>query len=243
MIVGNSRVAVCFFCLMAVQVSSAMDQSCEKQLSLSGASQEGSLPIADYHLLPKNSFWAFCDTVTQPAVTFYTSNIAPVTTSFCNTVKIKFDNDEACLKLGYPVGNEQADKELLTTFENYKKYDELTVEFPNLSVNSYKDRDQYPKVHAEFIELEAFVERRRQFVRRIIDEILPVRFDNLPLAEHCLKYHELVMCALLKKRFSLFVAFQKKLQGQSTAQHNQTLLTLLSEKKPQEDQPKGEDAA
>jgi hypothetical protein len=225
--------------LLMVNSACAMetDGGNNKDLQLSSSSSDSQSNSLSEFLMSyaptKESLCNAYGAVTTSVGFFYDHAVLPAYT----TVSIKSSDDIAFIKLGYPITDIEAQKELRKNLDNYINYYNFKQQLLEKKAD-YKNAG----VSREYDSLHELIMRRKEFVDRAAYS-LPFRLDGIALAQHCLMYHdhEPVMTAPIKNIISLFIINKTKAEREAALSFSVQLEQLIKINKLQKAEEKDKD--
>jgi hypothetical protein len=230
----NNASTLCILFFMTINSCTYTMESPSDAMSGSMSnSPSGLTELLLYYAPTKESLASAYEAGSKLAVSVYENALIPA----YNTVTIEANDNIAFIKLGYPITNLEAQKELRKNLENYTDYCKLKKQLLD------KKRDyKNDTVRQQYDLLYQFMIRRQKFVERAANS-LPFRLDGIKLARHCLKYHcfEPVMTVPTKNIISLFIKEQMEAEKKSELPFATPLQELLALYKEQSVEEKKDD--
>jgi len=228
---SSGRMIVGIFSLVVVHTVFSMDQlpvpvdiihrrSSGNFIVLSGSSGHHSPTLSQS---PQQSGWGGYVTAAFNGICDRAANGLKSAT---DTVTNKVSDEAAFKKLGWPPSDTTAEAELNTCLANYATFKTLTLNFECFQ--------------QEYVELEAFINRRRDYLRRAI-----IAFPTLDkgidgtegtgFATHCLKHHICIMHSFEEGRIRAFLGKKQRASKNVDQMISQALERDFSESKAEQD--------
>jgi len=155
-----------------------------------------------------------------PSLTTVTTFVASGFDSIKNTVNNRLWDESAFKKLGWPLADKEAKKELKTTQKIYKRLEEY-----------FSTHIMYDK----FDEDDKAVERREYYCQRVW-EALPHHPEAINLALFCMENHQFAMVYRLK-RFKVFLEIAQKKSKNTAENVEERLAKVILSYKAELDEP------